>query len=714
MVKAKTWYRMGYVFEAVLIAGGLWVLLQHPLHLFAGSWFIMLLGAALMALSVVFPVTLPSMLISLELVFTFYFVMTYDTATALWVNFFGELIGTLLLAHKSRKMAILTNPMLKVICLMAGYAVFSWMEPALLAHGMQYGADVVKLFTVGVVFFVFNHLIIHVNLFLRSRHFSLKTGLVAVMWESFIYLAVFPLAMLGDLLERNLGAYTLLLLAVPVAVVTSVLRTFNHLQWSNRVNYACIHLSTAKDLSTIYQKTFQIAQDLTDSPQALLLKMQPDGSYQGLDREGRIVAENIRHALLDQAVRERTVVSVAKARAEFRLFPELEMRSYILVPLVGKSEVFGIICMGKPNSFGYKSDHQKQLGFLANQVSIIMDRNHIYEELERAAITNQLTGLYNYQYFYDQLDLQFQQAKCKREDLCLIIFDIDYFKKYNDIYGHIVGDEVLRQVAMIAKSVCVQHGVMLARYGGEEFVAIGRITVAHAQELAEEVRRKIQDHQFVYQEHTVKNITISVGIAHLHEHDALSPNDLLEKADQSLYWGAKDMGRNRVAVYSSEFDQRLFVDALTGLHTIHYLRRKLRSLCENQTHFPMHFLLVDILGMRTINDQYGFEVGNRVLIDVSYLLKNTMRGDDLICRYMDDEFLVVVKGIPESDIGIISKRIHDAFAKTALSSVGQVSVDLTVVSMASSEEEPYLLERIDSARRSYTQEAAAAYFRDLK
>ncbi|WP_236588157.1 sensor domain-containing diguanylate cyclase [Tumebacillus amylolyticus] len=702
MVKAKAWYRMGYLFEVVLITAGLIVLLQHPFHLTANSWLLYLFGTALMALSVVFPVTLPSMLISLELVFTFYFVMTYDIATALWVNFLGELVGTLLLAHKSRKMAIFTNPALKVICLMAGYLAYSLVEPVLLANNMEYGSKVVKLFIVGIVFFVFNHLIIHVNLFLRQRHFSIRTGLNAVMWESFIYLAVFPLAMLGDLLERHLGAYTLLVIAVPVAAVTSVIRTVSHLQWSNRVNYACIQLSMAKDLSTIYQKTFHIAHDLTDARQVMLLKKLPDGSYQGLDDRDEVLVENVRHELLERAIRERNVISVPKVKGSLELFPDWEARSYILVPLVGKTEVFGVICMGKPHSFGFKQDHQKQLGFLANQVSIILDRNHIYEELERAAIINQLTGLYNYQYFYEQLDCQFQQAKTTGEDLCLIIFDIDYFKKYNDIYGHIVGDEVLRQVAMIAKSVCVQHGVLLARYGGEEFVAIGRMTMTQAYELGEEVRRKIQDHQFVYQEHTVKNITISVGIAHLQEHDALSPSDLLEKADQSLYWGAKEMGRNRVAVYSSEFDQRLFVDALTGLHTIHYLRRKLRSLCENQTHFPMHFLLVDILGMRTINDQYGFEVGNRVLIDVSYLLKNTMRGDDLICRYMDDEFLVVVKGIPECDLGIISKRIHEAFAKHSFHHVGHVAIDLTVVTLGSADEEPVLLERIDTARRSYS------------
>lgn len=713
MVKARAWYRIGHLFEIALIAAGLLFLLQHPLELSSDRWLVYLFGVALMALSVVWPVTLPSMLISLELVFTFYFAMTYDEGTALWVNFFGELLGTLLLVHRTRKMAIFTNPMLKVICLSAGFWVYRLIESSLLVDQMESGSKVLKLFTVGVVFFVFNHLIIHINLYLRTHYFSWKTCLNAVMWESFVYLAVFPLALLGNFIEPHLGAYTLLILAIPVAVVTNVIRTFNQLQWSNRVNYACINLSTAKELSTIYQKTFEFAKELTDSPRAMLLRKLADGSFQGISKDGT-VTETVRHHLLDTAVLEQRVVAISKAGLDVGLFPEWEARSFILVPLVGKTEVFGVICMGKPNSYGYKQDHQKQLSFLANQVSIIMDRNHVYEELERAAITNQLTGLYNYQYFYEQLDLQFSEAKTTGEDLCLIIFDIDYFKKYNDIYGHIVGDEVLRQVAMIAKSVCLQKNVLLARYGGEEFVAIGRMTVTQAKELAEDVRLKIQNHQFVYQEHTVKNITISVGIAHLHQHEALSPNDLLEKADQSLYWGAKEMGRNRVAVYSAEFDQRLFVDALTGLHTIHYLRRKLHSLCENQTHFPMHFLLVDILGMRIINDQHGFDVGNRVLIDVSYLLKNTMRGDDMICRYMDDEFLVIVKGIPEGDLGIISKRIHDAFAKHAFTTVGKVAVDVTVVTLRQADEEANLLERIDTARRSYSREAAASYFPENK
>lgn len=700
MLKPWTMRAAGPVAEVLLIVLSLLLLGQHLIAWTPEVALVMLIAVPLMAATVVFPVTLPSMLVSFELVFTFYLVLTYDVATALWVNYLSELLGALLVAKRSRKLVILLNPALKVVCLGAGFAAFAVVETAMRQAGVTGGYIVAQLFTVGSVFFLFNHLLLNAVVFLRTWHFSLNSCLHAVKWELVVYFAVFPLAFLGYLIEPYTGAYSLLVLGLPVAVVTYLIRLVNRMVWANRINQTCMTLSTANDAAAIYQQTFALVKELTDSPKSILLKRGEDGSFYGFDCDGRPYRD-ILHPLLEQAVASQRVMVVNKDKTAGNILRDWETRSLVLVPLVGKTEVFGVICLGKYSSYGYKHEHSTQLRFLAHQVSIILDRNHVYERLERAAITNPLTGLYNGQYFQEQLDEKFRLSKATGEELSLLIFDIDHFKKYNDTYGHVVGDEVLRQVAMIAKQVTAsREDVLVARYGGEEFVAMGRLTLEEAAELAEELRIRISRHQFTYQEHTMKNITISGGVSHIEWHDAVSPQDLMEKADQALYWGAKEMGRNRIAVYGPEYDQRLFIDSLTGLRTPHYLKRKIPSYGELESNFPMHALLVDIRGMRQINDLYGFETGNQVLIDASYLLKNTMRAEDLICRFMDDEFLVVIKGGGSVETKQICDRIRNAFSGHLFPMVGTtVSCDVACVTIESADELDAMFEQLEAARR---------------
>jgi diguanylate cyclase (GGDEF)-like protein len=675
------------------------VLVQHPFAFTSDLWLVLAVGIPAMAVAIVFPVTLPSMLVSLELVFTFYFVMTLDVTEALWVNFFGELLGALIMIRHTRILIVLLNPTMKVVCLGAGFAVWQAASPALQAAGMSAGLSVAQLLVVSGVYFLANHLILNLVIAMRTWHFNLSSALEAIKWELVVYFVALPLAYIGQLTLPYLQHFNLLLLIVPVAFFTYLLRLFNHLQWSNRVNQACITLSTAKETSTIYQQTFQLAQEMTDSPRAMKLHKIAEGVYQGFDADGNVY-DRIRHPMLDEAVKKQDVIAINADAGSTGLFPHWQARSMVLVPLVGKTKVFGIICLGKPNSHGFYKTHQSQLRFLAHQVSIILDRNHVYEELERAAVTNQLTGLYNYHYFNEKLDEAFRDAKAHGEELSLIIFDIDHFKSYNDTYGHVVGDEVLRQVSAIAKEIADEHGLFLARYGGEEFVALAKLTSLEAAAVAEELRRRVEGHQFLYQDRTLKHITISCGIAHVEEHDASTTGELMEKADQALYWGAKEMGRNRVAVFNPEYDQRLFVDSLTGLHTMHYLRQKMPAIIQNESHFPLHFLLVDIRQMRKVNDEYGYEVGNRVLIDASYVLKSVMRTGDLICRYMDDEFLVVMKGIPLHEIEAVSKRIRDGFLSHLFPIVGStISCDVTVVTMSDVEEASHIFDWLQTARK---------------
>lgn len=173
------------------------------------------------------------------------------------------------------------------------------------------------------------------------------------------------------------------------------------------------------------------------------------------------------------------------------------------------------------------------------------------EDLTNLANTDGLTGLSNHRHFQESLRQHFQSALENNSPLSLIILDIDYFKFYNDSYGHLKGDEVLKQVGAIL-SESVKQPNCAARYGGDEFMIIVPDCEERALEIAEQARTAIESSYFEGMEvQPGGKITVSVGVAAFPKHGA-TPKELIRSADEALY-KAKH-GRNRVQLYFSVMD----------------------------------------------------------------------------------------------------------------------------------------------------------------
>ena len=155
-----------------------------------------------------------------------------------------------------------------------------------------------------------------------------------------------------------------------------------------------------------------------------------------------------------------------------------------------------------------------------------------------------LTGAYNKRYLADALEREVNRARRHRRPLSIAILDIDHFKAVNDTYGHLIGDEVLKEFSRRLLSVIRQDDIF-ARYGGEEFVAVfAETTLDQARLAAESFRRIIGEITF----HTSAGqlpLTVSIGVATMHGSELQSANDLIAAADKCLYL-AKNAGRNRV------------------------------------------------------------------------------------------------------------------------------------------------------------------------
>ena len=164
-----------------------------------------------------------------------------------------------------------------------------------------------------------------------------------------------------------------------------------------------------------------------------------------------------------------------------------------------------------------------------------------FQKIEQLATTDGLTGIYNRRYFEETLEKELRRAKRFNHPVSLIILDIDYFKKFNDSYGHQTGDQVLKTVAEMTKSNARDSDIV-ARYGGEEFVAILPETdLDGAMVLAERLRWAVENYSFVFDGNQLK-ITISIGVAYSESIDKIT---LVKNADAALY-KAKESGRNKV------------------------------------------------------------------------------------------------------------------------------------------------------------------------
>ena len=181
-----------------------------------------------------------------------------------------------------------------------------------------------------------------------------------------------------------------------------------------------------------------------------------------------------------------------------------------------------------------------------------IESEHI-KQLEDQVNIDGLTGVYNHRYFHDELRKKIMQGKMEHKPVSMIFIDIDYFKHYNDLYGHQKGDTILREMATVIKEN-VDLDNIVARYGGEEFAIILPNTREDiAMRIAENLRAKIENTYFEGEENQPNGkITASFGIS-VYPDKAKDDMDLIKSADDALY-RAKFFNKNRVEAYTSILD----------------------------------------------------------------------------------------------------------------------------------------------------------------
>jgi diguanylate cyclase (GGDEF)-like protein len=175
------------------------------------------------------------------------------------------------------------------------------------------------------------------------------------------------------------------------------------------------------------------------------------------------------------------------------------------------------------------------------------------KRLAELSITDGLTGLFNRRHLDTTLAKNWAMARRSKLPLTVIMTDIDYFKKYNDLYGHQQGDSCLQEIARAMKGVFSRSTDFVARYGGEEFVVVLMDThLNEAKQLAEELRERIEAHNIEHKDSPEGHVTLSIGLASFEpDCDIDNVDRLVGLADDALYQ-SKESGRNRVSVIGVE------------------------------------------------------------------------------------------------------------------------------------------------------------------
>ncbi|MGQ9812302.1 MAG: diguanylate cyclase [Dissulfurimicrobium sp.] len=223
---------------------------------------------------------------------------------------------------------------------------------------------------------------------------------------------------------------------------------------------------------------------------------------------------------------------------------EFRPKEILIAPIVYKETSIGVIVLA--SAAGFITEEISQLEPFQKGLALAINNALIHERLERLAAIDPLTGIFNRLFGMTRFHEEYSRAVRANMPLGVLMFDIDWFKKVNDTYGHIAGDRVLIMIAKTAKSA-LREGDVLMRYGGEEFFAIlPGASTEDLKEIAERIRHLVEEQSIKVENNDIR-VTISIGGASYPEINIKDEMELLKNADDALYM-AKNAGGNRVVI----------------------------------------------------------------------------------------------------------------------------------------------------------------------
>ncbi|MFB5190109.1 sensor domain-containing diguanylate cyclase [Alicyclobacillus fastidiosus] len=518
-----------------------------------------------------------------------------------------------------------------------------------------------------LVFLLFNHLFISV---LNASRGTLEYGAtVSAFLADLLNIAIcwpFAFLMIGAS-EFNWVVGPVMIL--PIIILAYILRVHRQTRDLQIVHQATTRLTSEFDIRAIAQESAKIARKLTTADVVVVFvldqtrtRLVPEVVYPAnqshlFHRDG--ISEEM-GGVIWSTIHSGEFVYISDARKDKRVrwfkTDGPQLLSMAIFPMQTHMSQQGAIVCYAERSHAF-TQHVQYVSALANQVSVLFENARLYQELQERTRRDSATGLYNYRFFYEELAARVAASVDGGMPVSVMIVDIDFFKKFNDTYGHLAGDAVLMEVGHLLQRLSGPDA-FVARYGGEEFALLLPSGRDAAFEAAERIRDAVRQLSVEFHGYRLQGITVSIGIASC-PLDSDRDRDLLLKADSAMYWGAKQRGRNRTAVYTPEFDAQLFVDGLTGLYTFHMANIRVREeVLRGMTSWCA--ICIDLQQFGHVNNAFGFDVGDQVLRQTGMMIRECLRHDELACRYGGDEMLILLPDVTESEALAVQDRVVKA------------------------------------------------------
>ncbi len=309
------------------------------------------------------------------------------------------------------------------------------------------------------------------------------------------------------------------------------------------------------DVDGVTEEVMRILGEILAYPACGLLLSGPGGNliYRGRNISGQLnfhlkAADGEKSELIRRVVDQGEAVTIVDISGRRDYQPLRSMsKAVMLVPMIAHGKNLGVLTAESPEAGSFTEKDEAMLAVLARSAAMALDNAMLHRKMEELTMTDELTGIYNYRHFTQKLKEEQRRAARYDQPLSMIMLDIDWFKRFNDSYGHEVGNLVLKGITESVKQ-CIRDVDIFARYGGEEFVVLlPQTPKAEAAIIGERIRTKIEEATFFGGDNIPDlKVTVSIGVTSYPE-NGKPYDELLTLADQALY-RAKGAGKNLVCV----------------------------------------------------------------------------------------------------------------------------------------------------------------------
>ncbi|WP_025027189.1 sensor domain-containing diguanylate cyclase [Caldalkalibacillus mannanilyticus] len=529
-----------------------------------------LLFFILMIVLYCYPMKMGNVQITLKLMISLTVFLLFGFLIEVIMTLFGYLTSLFLTQRTISKKEMLNHLMLLLMSFFSASAFYLGvaLNPASEYSVIPYLPICMYVFTA----FISNHLLYGlVEKMVGQARESL--GWEQYKWDVLMTLFSIPVAIfMYTAYLSELGLYGVIIVAIPAMTFALLFYFANHVENVNR-QMEVIHditsmFTTELDIDRNAEAILQAIQKLypydtcyillLDEEENILFPLRYDSKEPYSEEEMLALRFSTEEGVLGKVIRAKKGLMMNQAMDYYlshSLPTELkDNQSLLLVPLKMKNRVVGMIILGSYNENAFTRREMTLIEILSHYAATAIENAHVFQRTERRALVDELTGLYNYRGFQQQLEVQIEFAYQKSESLALLLIDIDHFKEVNDQFGHVMGNRVIEHVSRFLKKT-VRKKDVVARYGGEEFtIILPQTTLEESIDIAERIRQalptkpiRIRDDLQSGAEIFIQS-TVSIGIAVYPDHaeDGLT---LIRHADRAMYTGAKQAGRNRVAVY---------------------------------------------------------------------------------------------------------------------------------------------------------------------